>query len=511
MRTTWPLLLALLLLAAPAPVQAQFTYTTNGGTITLSSYTGTGGTVVISNFVASIRAAAFYSCTNLTSITIPSSVTSIGEEAFAGCASLSAITISNGLTNIGEYAFYDCTNLTGLPIPSSVAIIGDGAFESCAALSSFTIPASVTNFGADAFLGCSSLAAITVNSNNSFYSSVNGVLFDITHSTLLEFPGGLGGSYPIPDSVTIIGDDAFEACASLTAVTIPGSVASIGAGAFQACASLSNVTIINGVTSIGDNAFNECDLASVTIPGSVTSIGSYAFGACANLTNATIPATVTNLGDAPFIECPLVAAITVASNNPSYCSTNGVLFDITQSTLLEYPGGLGGGYTIPGSVNTIAPWACSYCSLSGVTMPDSVTNIGTNAFYGCASLTNVYFAGNAPSADVTVFTIDTNATVYYLPGTTGWSNTFAGLPTAPWFLPNPTILNNGSGMGVQSNGFGFTISWATNLSVVVEACTNLAEAAWVPLWTNGLTGGCCCFCDPEWTNYPGRFYRVRSP
>ena len=149
--------------------------------------------------------------------------------------------------------------------------------------------------------------------------------------------------------------------------------------------------------------------------------------------------------------------------------------------------------------------------LTSVTIPGSVTNIGEDAFYHCANLTNAYFGGNAPTADSTVFTNDTNATVYYLPGTTGWSNTFAGLPTAPWFLPNPTILNNGAGMGVQSNAFGFTISWATNVSVVVEACTDLAAPVWVPVWTNSLTGGCCGFCDPEWTNYPGRFYRVSSP
>jgi len=73
------------------------------------------------------------------------------------------------------------------------------------------------------------------------------------------------------------------------------------------------------------------------------------------------------------------------------------------------------------------------------------------------------------------------------------------------------ILNNEPSMGVRSNGFGFTISWATNVSVVVEACTNLAAPVWVPVWTNSLTNGCCGFCNPEWTNYPGRFYRVSSP
>jgi hypothetical protein len=64
---------------------------------------------------------------------------------------------------------------------------------------------------------------------------------------------------------------------------------------------------------------------------------------------------------------------------------------------------------------------------------------------------------------------------------------------------------------VQTNGFGFIISWATNISVVVEACTNLANPTWSPLATNTLSGGSAYFSDPQWTNYPARFYRLRSP
>ncbi|HUZ06921.1 MAG TPA: hypothetical protein VMV89_05470, partial [Candidatus Paceibacterota bacterium] len=150
--------------------------------------------------------------------------------------------------------------------------------------------------------------------------------------------------------------------------------------------------------------------------------------------------------------------------------------------------------------------------------PNSVTNIGNYAFSGCNSLTRVYFTGNAPSPtnDSTVFSGDPSgypdpATVYYLPGTTGWSAIFDGLPTAPWFLPNPQILNHSASFGVQPGGFGFTISWATNVSVVVEAATNLANPVWIPVSTNTLTGGTNYFSDPQWTNYPNRFYRLRSP
>jgi hypothetical protein len=98
-----------------------------------------------------------------------------------------------------------------------------------------------------------------------------------------------------------------------------------------------------------------------------------------------------------------------------------------------------------------------------------------------------------------------------LPGTTGWGSTFDSCPTALWFLPNPAILNFEPTFGVQTNCFGFTISWATNISVVVEACTNLSSPAWQSLQTNTLTSGACYFSDAQWTNSPSRFYRLRSP
>jgi hypothetical protein len=97
-----------------------------------------------------------------------------------------------------------------------------------------------------------------------------------------------------------------------------------------------------------------------------------------------------------------------------------------------------------------------------------------------------------------------------LPGTTGWGSTFGGRPTALWFLPNPLILNNGPSFGVKTNLFGFIISWATNIPVVVEACTNPANHTWSPVSTNSLTNGSSYFSDPQWTNYPARFYRLRS-
>ena len=75
----------------------------------------------------------------------------------------------------------------------------------------------------------------------------------------------------------------------------------------------------------------------------------------------------------------------------------------------------------------------------------------------------------------------------------------------------PRILSSGSIFGVRTNQFGFIISWATNIPVVVEASTNLATPVWTPVATNTLTDGSSYFSDPQWADHPGRFYRLRSP
>jgi hypothetical protein len=332
-------------------------------------------------------------------------------------------------------------------------------------LASLTVPASVTNIIGGSILSCPSLTNITVDASNPDYTSLGGVLFDKAQLTLVQFPGGLRGSYTIPNSVTNIGDEAFTGT-SVGRVTIPNNVTSIGSYVFDGCYYLTSVTIGNGVTSIGFYAFSSCD----------------------SLTN-----------------------ITVAASNPDYSSLNGVLFDKAQLTLLQYPYGLGGSYTIPASVTNIGYGAFSYCtSLTNVTIPASVTSIGYGAFSYCTSLTGVYFQGNSPTPtnDTSVFSGDTHGVVYYLQGTTGWGTLFDGLPTMLLVSNSVPFSISGGSAGVGASGFGFTINGTNNQIVVVEASTNLTN--WQPIQTNTLTGTSFNFSDPQWTNYPGRYYRLSS-
>jgi hypothetical protein len=195
-----------------------------------------------------------------------------------------------------------------------------------------------------------------------------------------------------------------------------------------------------------------------------------------------------------------------------YYWTDGSSITIVQYTRCWPPSG--DAVTIPDRIEGLpvtdigggAFWECY--GPTSVEIPSSVTNILFQAF-GFSSVRALYFRGTPPRVDGGF--LDGNVTAYYLPGTTGWGSTFAGRPTALWALPNPVVLSLPPSFGMQTNQFGFVISWATNASVVVEACTDLAKPTWSAVGTNTLNEGWSYFSDPQWTNHPSRFYRIHSP
>jgi hypothetical protein len=129
-------------------------------------------------------------------------------------------------------------------------------------------------------------------------------------------------------------------------------------------------------------------------------------------------------------------------------------------------------------------------------------------FLDCARLTEVYFQSDRPLAGSDDFDGCPNATVYYLPGTTGWGATFCGRPTALW---KPQVQTSDPSFGLRTNTYGFTILWANDKVVVVEACTDLAHPIWAAVGTNALSDGSAYFSDPGWMKSSARFYRLRSP
>ena len=407
------------------------------GTVEITDYNGSAKTVDIpekinGKSVTSIGNCAFRYCTSLTSITIPNSVMEIGSSAFSGCSSLTSITIPNSVTEIGVYAFKGCTSLT-----------------------SITIPNSVTNIGDSTFWGCSSLTAIYVAVDNKNYTSVNGVLFNKDKTALICYPAGkTDKSYNITNSVTSIGDYAFNGCSSLTSVTIPNSVTEIGGSAFVGCASLKSITMPNSVTSIGDMAFYKCSsLTSITIPDSVTSIGSSAFSDCSKLRSITIPNSVTSIGAWAFNGCTGLTAINVAMENQNYVSPDGVLYNKDKTTIICYPAGKkGNNYKIPDGVTEIGSIAFSRCSsLTSVTIPNSVTSIGSGAFNGCTSLTRVTIPNSVTKIGWNAFSGCTSLTSITIPNS---------VKSIDWYafrgctrLKSITIPNSVTSIG--KNAFGY--------------------------------------------------------
>ena len=348
------------------------------------------GVITFDGEVTEVGELAFYGCDNcttncynLTSFIFPQSVTSIGNLAFYGCRNLQSVTISDNVTHIGYAAFICCTRLkefnSKFASEDGRCLIIDGVLNTFApaGLAEYTIPDSVTTIGNWAFEGCSSLISVT-----------------------------------IPDSVTTIEYAAFHDCSSLTSVTIGDSVTTIGEWAFSGCSSLTSAIIPDSVTTIGDGAFYRCSsLTSIIIPDSVTTIGNWAFEGCSSLISVTIPDSVTSIGDGAFFGC--TGELVVNCNIPDASYFDSSTFYGSQFTSV----------TIGDSVTTIGSFAFSFCSsLTSVTIGDSVTTIRDGVFFGCDSLAK--FNGKFVSEDgrclivddtLMSFAIGCGATEYVIP------------------------------------------------------------------------------------------------
>ena len=202
--------------------------------------------------------------------------------------------------------------------------------------------------------------------------------------------------------VTAIGDHAFSPSvsrlspavaivrAAITSVTIPDSVTEIGKWAFDGCAGLTSVTVPAGVTMIGNYAFYNCTgLTSVAVPESVREIGESAFRNCTRLTSVTIPERVTKIGEGVFSGCMGLTQIEIAPGNRQFSVENGLMISEKRHCVIFAMGNLTS-VTIPDSVTKIGEEAFRGCKgLTSVTIPAGVTEIGCAAFWHCTGLTSV--------------------------------------------------------------------------------------------------------------------------
>ena len=326
-------------------------------------------------------------CSSLTSVTIGNGVTSIGNSAFEGCDSLTTISIPDSVTSIGKSAFDYCS-ITKATIPTiAISCIKNSNLKEVVITSGEKIPAYAFSF-------CDSLASVTIGNG---VTSIGDSAFSYCKSLT---------SVTIGDGVTSIGDSAFYDC-PITKATTPTVAISyiknsnlkeavitsgknIPAYAFSNCSKLTRIEISDSVTSIGDDAFDGCSITKATIPTMAISyiknpklkevvitsgenIPACAFSSCENLTTISIPDNVTSIGYLAFYGCSITKA-TIPTQAIPY---------INNSNLKEVV--ITSGKNIPKS----AFKDCS--SLTSITIPNSVTSIGDDAFHGCKSLTSITF------------------------------------------------------------------------------------------------------------------------
>ena len=310
----------------------------------------------------SIKKYAFYNCQSIKSVEIGNSVTSIGRKAFYNCSGLTSVSIGNSVTSIDQYAFYGCSGLTSVIWNAKncedFSSYSSSPFYECSNITSFTFGNEVEHIPAYLCYGMENLKEVTIgNSVTSIGTSAFNKCSGLTSVT-------------IPNSVTSIGSTAFYGCSGLTSLTIPNSVTSIGVDAFYNCSGLTSVTIGNSVTSIGDDAFYNCSrLTSVTIGNSVTSIGDEAFYNCSGLTKVNYLGTVDKWVEIDF---------DYSDSNPTYYAkdlyiNNELLTDVKITTA--------------DSIKNYAFYNCQ--SIKSVEIGESVTSIGSSAFYGCDKLRKV--------------------------------------------------------------------------------------------------------------------------
>ncbi len=386
-------------------------------------------------FKVVIDSSAFSGCVGLEKVSLPRNVRSIGSNTFSGCTALESIVIPEGVESIDSYVFSGCTALKSVTLPETLTSIGSRIIENTA-IESITIPKGVVKsqndgYGNGSLVNCKTLKTvifedgmITIPAYVCLSEDYTSYIETVVIPDTIENIGGSAFSgcdhlkeITIPEGVVTIGAYAFEGCKSVDSLVIPKTVTTIGSSAFQGCTLLESVTmqennktgfkvvidssafsgcvglekvsLPRNVRSIGSNTFSGCTaLESIVIPEGVESIDSYVFSGCTALKSVTFPETLTSVGYR-IIEDTAVESITIPKN-VTKCDYNsscgGPLYGCKTLKNVVFEEGM----------TAIPAYACCYAAyLESVTIPSTVTSIGSCAFSGCTNLKTVNYLGTA--------------------------------------------------------------------------------------------------------------------
>ena len=343
------------------------------------------GDIVINEGITSIGSRAFYNCSSITSVSIPSTVTNIGEYAFYNCSSIKTAKIPEGIKTIENGAFYKCSNLSDeIEIKEGVTLGGGTVFNN-SGITKLTIGNNIT-IPSDSFAGCSNLAKVTIGNDVSIKMGST-----FSKCTKLE-EVSMGKNTKIINFYKEFEHSLFNGCTGLKKITVE-SLSEVNAFAFSSVgAALQGDIVINeGITSIGSRAFYNCSsITSVSIPNTVTNIGDRAFYNCSSIKTAKIPEGIQTIGDGAFYKCSNLSDEIEIKEGVTL--GGGTVFNNSGITKLT----IGDNITIPGS-------SFEGCSkLEQVIIGDNVTikpggtwgNNYSGTFGKCTNLKNITIGEN---------------------------------------------------------------------------------------------------------------------
>ena len=420
------------------------------------SYNTSLTSIKIPNTVTTIGKRAFRGCTNLTSIEIPDSVTYIGEHCFYDCNKLQKIKLSKKIQTINPYLLYGCSSLTEIKIPEGVKSIGYAAFSYCNKLTTITLPASLTSLSGAALNGLSRLTEVKVADGNNSFKFENGILLskdgktmymalltlteiNVSNGVVSILGDSLIGSNAtkiiLPDTVSSnLSGMVFNGMNKLTTIELSSTSKNLklvdgnlysydGKRFIKYMGSSKNFTVPEGVETVVSYCITK-SMTTLNLPSTLKVIEGWSLSSMSGVNLLNIPASVTTMYTYSF---SADTKLRVAEGNSTYKSIDDVLILNKAGTKVMMANRNTTTYNIPNTVTEIGQNAFYWCNkMTSITIPDSVTVIGAGAFGGCSSLKEITIPQSVTSIGADAFIYCENLTAINIKGT---ANRISG---APW-------------------------------------------------------------------------------